>query len=147
MNLMYATGNLTEDAKVISHPAKGDQAERDQVVFTVAENKTKTVTEFVPVSVWGQKGFAEKVLPFLTRGKTVHVEGKKRNTEAKTGSNDVVYHGYVLAMDSLFGLKLLSGGQGGSQGAEPASAAPAADPAPAAQGAPDYDSFDDDIPF
>ena len=103
------------------------------------------------VSIWGKEGFADNVQPYLGKGQAVFASGPKRNLEPKEGSNGVIYNGYVLAVKSLYDLKLLGGrAVSGEEVAQaPSESSPAAQAASsgAVSSAPDYDSFDDDIPF
>ena len=152
-NIAIASGNLADDAKLFKNKAEG----RDMLVFTVSDNGPNDTVEHVSVVVWGANGFADKVTPILTKGYCVKVKGQAIITET-TEKDGVVYENYFVELKSLFGLKLLGkparAGQqpaepenkpDAPQGQTPENIAKLAESQP--QPAPDYDSFDDDIPF
>lgn len=151
MRKQFVGGNLTGAANVFN---KGD---RDMLSFTVASNSGKDYVEYTNCSVWGKKGFADKVLPYLVKGQGVTTHGELVNLPPVEKDN-VVYNNVLVNVKYLGHLELTGGkrnepadkAEGESpeerqaqQQANEVGQAAAEHPAPAQ----DYDSFDDDIPF
>jgi single-strand DNA-binding protein len=156
MNKQIAGGNLTKDAVVI------ESGERDMLSLTVACNGSgkdkegNQYVEFVPVVIWGKRGYFNNVKPFLVKGTPVVATGKLVYPEANE-KDGTVYDNALVEVSGLRDLKLI-GGKAGTKSVEDgeptpqptpdqAAAADSAANAAAQSPAVDFDSFDDDIPF
>ena len=156
MNRQIAQGNLVSAASVTT-----GKNGRDMLAFTIACNQGKPaagddIVEYFPVFVHGKKGFADNMKEYLGKGAAVTAIGKLKLSRSEKDVN--VYTNSRIEVQKLSDVRL-----SGSKTTTPAAAAAAgqvdqsvheaaaaatdaaasADPLPT----PDYDSFDDDIPF
>ncbi len=150
MNKQLVAGNLTEAAVLI------DKGERDMLVFTVASNDGPDHADFLPCVLWGKKGFADKLLPYMGVGQPVATHGEL-NYPAPSEKEGVVYNNFLVSINSIRDIQLMGGPRvdNGEQAPTPTPAAQKAtemgqaastNAVPAPQNT-DFDSFDDDIPF
>lgn len=148
MKKWIVSGNLARNAVV------NERDERDMLTFTVASNNGKNAkADFIDVVVWGKKGFAANILPYLVQGKNVTVSGKAKKLPP-VEKDGVVYNNVICSVQSLYQVEL-SGGSSVKPAAEhqPDSPQPMAEETKASEAAQksledqNYDSFDDDIPF
>ncbi|MCU1719328.1 single-stranded DNA-binding protein [Pseudomonas sp. 5P_3.1_Bac2] len=112
-------------------------------------------TEWHRVSLFGK--VAEIAGEYLRKGSQVYIEGKLQTREWE--KDGIKRYTTEIIVDMQGTMQLLGGRPDNAAGdsaprqsrpapqREPQQAAPRPAPQPAAQPAPDYDSFDDDIPF
>jgi single-strand DNA-binding protein len=164
MNRFIAAGNLAKNATIHTNAA-GD---RDFMALTIACNEGKDKNgnprpaEFVDATIWGKKGQFDKSAEYFTVGQPVLAVGKLVYPPVtdKNEKDGVIYQSALLEIANQFDLQLTGSkntsvahagddtpvrdagsDQAGAAGIQQAGSQPAPQPAP------DFDSFDDDIPF
>jgi single-strand DNA-binding protein len=162
MNVQIAAGNLAKHATVHANTA-GD---REFMVVTIACNEGKDKegnqrpAEFIDAIVWGKKGAFDNSKQYFVKGQPVLATGKLVYPDFQE-KDGVRYEAALIEVDSLFDLELTGSMNGNGRvtdvgsdvpqradGADQAANSGVAQVAQAApQPAPDFDSFDDDIPF
>lgn len=163
MNRFIAAGNLAKAATLHTNAA-GD---RQFMALTIACNEGKDKdgnprpAEFVDATLWGKFGQFDKSIEFFSKGQPVLAIGKLVYPEIteKNEKDGVVYASALLEINNQFDLQL-TGSKNATvatagddtpvreAGADQAGAAGVQQQAQATpQPAPDFDSFDDDIPF
>ena len=155
LNKCMIIGNLGRDPEMRYTPS--GQAVTQ---FSVATNRNfkdqqgewQSEAEWFRVVVWGDQG--ERAAEYLRKGSQCYIEGRLQTREWE--KDGVKRYTTEIVVD-MNGTMQLLGGRGNSEPADPDQAGrqpprrnAGAQPqrqAPAQQPAPDYDSFDDDIPF
>lgn len=136
MNLFAFTGNIGGDVKVNN---AGGTAVANFSVAVKAGYGDKAQTIWIACALWGKQA-ESKLVDYLVKGQGVAVSG-----ELSTREHD----GKTFLQVRVGTVDLVGGGKsdGGSQPApRPQQSRPAPQQA-APQPAPDFDSFDEDIPF
>lgn len=143
-------GNLASNAVV-----RNMEGDRDLLTFVVASNGGRKKADFIDCVVSGKKGFADNLLPYLVTGKSVMCRGKAvvgKPTEKESN----IYNNIFCSMRSLYQVELIGGNNVvpaanaesiTPQASDSTKAASNAAQESAESSAPDYDQFDDDIPF
>lgn len=135
MNIGTFAGRLGRDGEVRTTPS-GKQVLNFSLAVDTFGDGDKKETLWVACAVWGER--ADKLAPFLAKGKQVTVSGdiglRSYTTQAGEARAEITCNVQRLTL------------QGGAEKSErPAERAPAA--APAQRSAPVQDEFDDTIPF
>ena len=156
VNKVILVGNLGRDPE-LRHTPQGQAVANFTLAtsenWTGRDGQKQERTEWHRVVVWGK--LAELCGKYLAKGRKAYIEGKLQTREWE---KDGIKRYTTEIIVDINGTMQLLGGRPGSEGdapraprpqREPQQSAPQQRPAPqpAAQPAPDYDSFDDDIPF
>lgn len=136
MNLFAFTGNIGGDVKVNN---AGGTAVANFSVAVKAGYGEKAQTIWIACALWGKQA-ESKLVDYLVKGQGVAVSG-----ELSTREHD----GKTYLQVRVGTIDLVGGGKsdGGSQSAPQQSRQAPQQSAHKPQPAPDFDSFDDDIPF
>lgn len=140
MNYAHFAGRLGRDAD-LKHTPNGQTVANFALAVDAGWGDNKQ-TLWIDCAVWGER--AEKLAPYLTKGKPVTVSGDVglRQFEKRDGTA-----GASLTLNVV--RVTLQGNGTAASDATPAAAAPAPAPKPAPKPAPTQAAadFDDDIPF
>ena len=155
VNKVILIGNVGKDPEVRYNPNGGAWVTLS--LATTRNWKNRDTGERQEETEWHRVVFndrlAEIVGEYVKKGRPLYVEGRLKTRKWQDKEGRDTYTTEIIAQE----MQLL-GGRPGSEGdapraprpqREPQQSAPQQRPAPqpAAQPAPDYDSFDDDIPF
>ena len=159
INKVILVGNLGSDPEVRYMP-KGN-AVANVLLATSESWKDKTSGEQQEKTEWHRVVFfnrlAEIVEQYVKKGSKIYIEGKLQTREWE--KDGIKRYTTEIIVDMQGTMQLLGGRPSGDEGGAPRQSRPAPQrepqqaprqerPAPQqAQPAPDYDSFDDDIPF
>ncbi|MEG0870125.1 MAG: single-stranded DNA-binding protein [Hafnia sp.] len=161
VNKVILVGNVGNDPEVRALPNGNSVA---NITLATSEQWTdKQTGQKVEKTEWHRVSFfgkiAEIVGEYVRKGTQIYVEGKLQTREWE--KDGVKRYTTEIIVDMQGQMQLLGGRAEGGEGGAPRQAAPRQSPAPrqnaapdesqggqsAPQPAPDFDSFDDDIPF
>jgi single-strand DNA-binding protein len=142
LNQCNFIGRLGKDPEVLHMPSGDAVTNMSIAVGKSWKNKSgekQEQTTWVPIVVFGK--LAEIAGLYLRKGSRIHVTGEFRVRKWQDQQGSDRYATEIVAEDIL----MLDGKP--QEGAAPRPAAQPRSAPPAQQSAPDFDGFDDDIPF
>ncbi|MCU1717352.1 single-stranded DNA-binding protein [Pseudomonas sp. 5P_3.1_Bac2] len=141
MAQMFGVARIGRDAEV-RYTASGDAVVSLSLAFEYGKKTDgKKPVQWVDAALWGKRG--EAMAPHLLKGQKVGVTLDDVHIETFTKADHSQGHKLVGRVSNIE----FAGGPPQQQPQQARQPAPRPAAQPAARQAPDYDSFDDDIPF